>query len=80
MKHTMITAQPQPEQLPDGELRQEFHRQLAELQDNVLEMTSMVDRSIERSPATSVSSSPFPPSPPNSSAWPITPRATPRSS
>ena len=44
----MVTSQPQPEPLPHGELREHFHRQLAELQDTVLEMTSMVDRAIER--------------------------------
>ena len=45
----MVTSQPQPEPHPPGELREHFHRQLAELQDTVLEMTSMVDRAIERS-------------------------------
>ena len=38
-----------PEPTPPGELREGFHRQLAELQDLALEMTSMVDRAIERS-------------------------------
>ena len=45
----MVTSQPQPEPHPPGELREHFHRQLAALQDTVLEMTSMVDRAIERS-------------------------------
>ncbi|MBT5774242.1 MAG: phosphate signaling complex protein PhoU [Dehalococcoidia bacterium] len=45
----MVTSQPQPEPPPQGHLREHFHRQLAELQDTVLEMTSMVDRAIERS-------------------------------
>lgn len=38
-----------PEPLPRGELRERFHRQLSDLQDSALEMTSMVDRAIERS-------------------------------
>lgn len=41
----MVTPEPQPR----GELRERFHRQLSELQDRALEMTSMVDRAIERS-------------------------------
>ncbi len=41
----MVTPEPQPR----GELRERFHRQLSELQDHTLEMTSMVDRAIERS-------------------------------
>ena len=45
----MVTSQPQPEPHPPGELREHFHRQLAALQDTVLEMTSMVDRAIQRS-------------------------------
>ena len=45
----MVTSQPMPEPHPPGETREHFHRQLAELQDTVLEMTSMVDRAIERS-------------------------------
>lgn len=45
----MVTSQPQPEPRPPGELREHFHRQLAALQDTVLEMTSMADRAIERS-------------------------------
>lgn len=47
MSHTMVTSQPQPEPHPPGELREHFHRQLAALQDTVLEMTSMIDRAIE---------------------------------
>lgn len=38
-----------PEPAPRGELRERFRRQLSELQDRTLEMTSMVDRAIERS-------------------------------
>ena len=38
-----------PEPAPRGELRERFHRELSELQDLALEMTSMVDRAIERS-------------------------------
>lgn len=45
----MVSEKPQPEPSPSGELRQHFHRQLAELQDSVLEMTSMADRAVERS-------------------------------
>ena len=45
MWRTMVTPEPQPR----GELRERFHRQLSELQDGALEMTSMVDRAIERS-------------------------------
>ncbi|MDA0352964.1 MAG: phosphate signaling complex protein PhoU [Chloroflexi bacterium] len=41
----MVTPEPQPR----GELRERFHRQLSALQDRALEMTSMVDRAIERS-------------------------------
>jgi phosphate transport system protein len=49
MRRTMVNSQPTPEPYPPGELREHFHRQLAELQDTVLEMTSMVDRAIQRS-------------------------------
>jgi len=45
----MVTEKPTPEPSPPGELREHFHRRLAELQDTVLEMTSMVDRAVERS-------------------------------
>ena len=41
----MVTPEPHPR----GELRERFHRQLSELQDGTLEMTSMVDRAVERS-------------------------------
>jgi phosphate transport system protein len=40
----MVTPEPQPR----TELRERFHRQLATLQDGVIEMNSMVDRAIER--------------------------------
>jgi phosphate transport system protein len=47
----MVTPEPQPR----GELRERFHRQLSDLQDKVLEMTSMVDRAAERSVAALIS-------------------------
>ena len=47
----MVTPEPQPR----GELRERFHRQLSDLQDKALEMTSMVDRAVERSVAALVS-------------------------
>jgi phosphate transport system protein len=49
IKRIMATFPLQPEPSPQGQLREHFHRQLADLQDTVLEMTSMVDRAIERS-------------------------------
>ncbi len=43
-----MVSQPPPEPLSQGEPRKDFHRQLAELQDLVLEIGSMVDRAVQR--------------------------------